>query len=284
MNASDDMKDFLNSVPAMVVGNPETIKTPAAPVKDDQPHFPCFECAGTGKWRRTSKPCFACKGKGYFLTSKHDRDAAKKKSADKKAATLEAAKASFNEANPGLIEGLREIASWHNFAANMLQAFEQWGGLTPNQLAAAQKTLIKVREKQAERDAAKAANTGEVDVTKIAEAFAIRMSKPFRKLPSFITERLVISAASPRGANPGGIYVKCDGIYSGKIVNNVFKPTSAASKEVLELIRNIAASPLEAAVAYGKRTGTCSCCGRELTDPASIDAGIGPVCAEKWGF
>lgn len=33
-----------------------------------------------------------------------------------------------------------------------------------------------------------------------------------------------------------------------------------------------------------KRTGRCSCCGRELTDPASIAAGIGPVCAKRFGF
>jgi hypothetical protein len=37
-------------------------------------------------------------------------------------------------------------------------------------------------------------------------------------------------------------------------------------------------------VRYGRATGNCSCCGRELTDPASIAAGIGPVCAEKYGW
>jgi hypothetical protein len=37
-------------------------------------------------------------------------------------------------------------------------------------------------------------------------------------------------------------------------------------------------------VAYGKRTGACSCCGRELTNGESIDRGIGPICAEKYGW
>ena len=47
----------------------------------------------------------------------------------------------------------------------------------------------------------------------------------------------------------------------------------------------IAKNPVEAAKAYGKLTGSCSCCGRELSDPVSIEAGIGPVCATKWfGF
>lgn len=39
---------------------------------------------------------------------------------------------------------------------------------------------------------------------------------------------------------------------------------------------------IEQAKAYGKQTGTCCVCSRELTVQASIDAGIGPVCASKF--
>ncbi len=38
---------------------------------------------------------------------------------------------------------------------------------------------------------------------------------------------------------------------------------------------------LEQAKAYGRKTGRCMVCGRKLTHPASIAAGIGPVCAGK---
>lgn len=37
---------------------------------------------------------------------------------------------------------------------------------------------------------------------------------------------------------------------------------------------------LEQASEYGRRTGTCCSCGRRLTNPTSISAGIGPICAE----
>lgn len=37
---------------------------------------------------------------------------------------------------------------------------------------------------------------------------------------------------------------------------------------------------LDQASEYGRRTGTCCSCGRRLTNPASINAGIGPICAE----
>lgn len=33
-----------------------------------------------------------------------------------------------------------------------------------------------------------------------------------------------------------------------------------------------------------KGTGVCCICGRELTNHASIDAGIGPICADKYGW
>lgn len=40
---------------------------------------------------------------------------------------------------------------------------------------------------------------------------------------------------------------------------------------------------LEQAKEYGRETGVCISCGAELTDPVSIEAGIGPTCAKKWG-
>jgi hypothetical protein len=46
----------------------------------------------------------------------------------------------------------------------------------------------------------------------------------------------------------------------------------------------ISRDPMAAALKYGRRTGRCSCCGRELTKHSSIDAGIGPICAAKWGL
>jgi hypothetical protein len=39
---------------------------------------------------------------------------------------------------------------------------------------------------------------------------------------------------------------------------------------------------IEEAKAYGKRTGQCCVCSRELTVKASIDMGIGPICASKF--
>lgn len=51
---------------------------------------------------------------------------------------------------------------------------------------------------------------------------------------------------------------------------------------VVALLLELEADPLEAAKKYGRESGRCCSCGRDLTDPASIEAGIGPVCAQKF--
>lgn len=57
---------------------------------------------------------------------------------------------------------------------------------------------------------------------------------------------------------------------------------SAVSKdESAKVLAKIAENPMDALVAYGRLTGVCGVCGRKLTDPESVRAGIGPVCAEK---
>lgn len=40
----------------------------------------------------------------------------------------------------------------------------------------------------------------------------------------------------------------------------------------------------ETAATYGKTFGICALCGRTLTDPVSIERGIGPVCASRAGW
>lgn len=55
-----------------------------------------------------------------------------------------------------------------------------------------------------------------------------------------------------------------------------FSYASAAIAKITEDDR----MTLEQAAAWGRRFGFCAWCGRVLTDPASIAAGIGPVCAK----
>ncbi len=91
-------------------------------------------------------------------------------------------------------------------------------------------------------------------------------------------------------ANAGGLYVKeaKGGDYLGKVVGGqfvaAFGTPAPRVAEIKAALAVIATDPAAAAVRYGKATGICSCCGRALTDPASVEAGIGPICAEAWQF
>lgn len=40
---------------------------------------------------------------------------------------------------------------------------------------------------------------------------------------------------------------------------------------------------LDYAKNFGKAWGVCMCCGRLLTNPTSVEAGIGPICSSKFG-
>jgi len=104
------------------------------------------------------------------------------------------------------------------------------------------------------------------------------------KTPKFRFEDLVISRAPDTGANAGALYVKVDGEYAGKVKEGQWFGLSTAPQDTLSKLQQIANSPLDSAVAYGRKTGSCAMCGRSLTVHASIERGIGPICAERFGL
>lgn len=180
-----------------------------------------------------------------------------------------------------------EILSWaarnpnFEFAQSIAQSLRTYGRLTDNQTAAVERCIA--------RDMARAATppvvAKAIDISKIEEAFARARENGGKQLRLRLAN-FIFSPAPPTGANPGAVYVKSRGEgreYYGKVVNGQLRCVDAGRPYEAEIIA-AAADPLSAAKAYGHQFGECSICGRELTDPASIAAGIGPVCASKWGF
>jgi hypothetical protein len=60
--------------------------------------------------------------------------------------------------------------------------------------------------------------------------------------------------------------------------------TNLGEVDLIKRVQSVAADPYAAAKLYGQHTGSCSCCGRELTNALSIELGIGPICREKFGL
>lgn len=291
MCSTDDMKAFLGSLPKIqVVSDDDVAPLEAKAATPEGERFDCDKCHGTGIFKgvRLHQPeskCFACNGRGWFRKSYGARMADKAKRAQRKIKKAEEAVELFDQTNPGIVAQLKAISGWNTFAVSMLDAIGKYGALTTNQLIATERMLLKVAENEARRAAEKAVKEAAakkiadgVDASKIEEAFKAALESGLKK-PKLITERIVITVAKN---GSGALYVKRDGQYVGKIAAGTFKPVFSAPADTAELLSTIAADPQEAAKAYGRATGTCSCCGRTLTDPVSIEAGIGPICAGRW--
>lgn len=111
------------------------------------------------------------------------------------------------------------------------------------------------------------------------------------KWPKLRMGGFVFSPAGDNSANAGAIYIKqrmpsgdLPGAYLGKVLGGkLFKARECDAAAEAEILA-IAQDPKAAAVAYGKAFGRCSVCNRGLTDAESVAAGIGPICAAKYGF
>jgi hypothetical protein len=170
---------------------------------------------------------------------------------------------------------------------SLSQALAQYGHLTENQMAAARKCMAKDAEFEVKRKAereARAVNAPAVSVESIETALRTATGNGLKN-PKLRLAGFVFSLAKASSQNAGAIYVRAaGGEYLGKVMGGKFFAVRECGAEREAQIVDVASQPADAAVAYGRTTGSCACCGRELTDPESVERGIGPVCATKFGF
>lgn len=258
-----------------------------APVVD------CPKCRGTGRFvgytGRLLGNCFKCDGSGKTRGLLQDpdsvarRESYKAKAAQKAEAAQERISA-WREAHADVIQWIDEAAARNfEFAVSLKNAVAQYGTLTERQVAAARSAIQKSQERRAAAIAAAPSVAGE-GLSRLLKAFQTAMDNGLRN-PKVRVGSLTFSPAKAASKNYGCLYVKADGEYAGKITpEGRFVCAYATPQETKDLVARVGADPLAAAVAHGKATGQCSCCGRELTDPESIARGIGPICAEKYGW
>lgn len=170
---------------------------------------------------------------------------------------------------PAEMKWISDNRATFEFAESMWQRIRSHRDLSYNMMGAIRRCMARAPQASA------AVNTGEL------EAVFKRVNPTLRK-PALNVGRFRFSPAPTTGANPGAIYVKEDGQYLGKMLGGKFlaRCTEEAMREVLA----IAADPLGEAIKHGKLTGRCAICNRKLTDEDSTGRGIGPVCAEKFGW
>ena len=258
----------------------------------------CPKCKGTGRFtfgyiNVRSGECFACKGKGKmsFKTSPATRMKAKLASQKRAVAKVnaQAAKAQeWKDANPAEAAWMESSAPRFEFAKSMLDALNKYGHLTERQMETVQRLTVQDAERQAARaveQAARAESAPVVTVEAIEVAFNTAKQAGVKR-PKLRLDTFVFSPAGENSNNAGAIYIKNkeDGLYLGKVMGGRLFTSRDCTTEAAERIVAVSSDPKQAAVAYGMKFGSCSVCGRQLTDSDSVARGIGPICAENYGF
>jgi hypothetical protein len=181
--------------------------------------------------------------------------------------------------NTAAFEWLVDNSDHNPFASSLLDNLRIWGRLTDKQLMAVNNAINRAAIAKTKAETAPALSVEPIEQA-FAKAQAAGIARPKLRLGEF-----TFSPAPAAGKNPGAIYIKhSDGTYLGKVAGSRLFTVSSVSGAVEQEIVGVAADPLNAAIAYGKKYGKCSVCARTLTDEASINRGIGPVCAERFGW
>lgn len=108
------------------------------------------------------------------------------------------------------------------------------------------------------------------------QRLAASLSRPKVRL----ADDVVLSIAGSGARFPGSINVtsstRFGGVFHGRIALD--GTATVRDEAVLTVLRAFALDPEAALATYGHLTGQCGICGRTLTDPTSVERGIGPIC------
>lgn len=261
----------------------------------------CKKCGGSGAYRGFGR-CFACKGKGkfQFKTSPEARAAnragAQARKERHETDNVQAVAAQHPEEWAWLLATIASLgdrlgdersAGFRDVLISAREATHKYGELSEGRLAMIRRGMVRDAERVQERQARAleaVARSVEIDTRKIEEAFQRRREAGQIKLGLHYRELFI----GPMPSDPAALRVKAskayEAAYYGKIKDGRFFPTRDCPEEITAKLAEIAADPAAAARVSGKDWGICCCCGLTLTAPESIAAGIGPICAGKWGF
>lgn len=287
---NDDLSDLLG-VPSEGA-RPLPADDASARIRESTPAFQmvaCNRCGGTGTTRWGT--CFKCRGartvKARVLKTSPEQRARKRAGRLNRKLTKENANwAAFVEAFPAESKWIDSEPDFE-FARDMRDKVHRYGDLHPGALAAVQRLTARAAER-----AAKAASAAQEAVARSVEVDTARIEQAFQRMREAGKSRVALHYdglyISPMRNTPTVLRVKAargfDAPYYGKIEAGRFYPARNCPEEIKARLATIAADPGAAARVSGKDTGICCCCGRTLTDPVSIAAGIGPICASGWGF
>lgn len=178
----------------------------------------------------------------------------------------------------------------NGFYAYLCGVVERFGSIFDSKLESVRGDMRRDAERAAPAQAPAPVVRPVVSLEPVEAAFAKAKAAGIQ-WPKLRMGGFVFSPAGENSANAGAIYIKTrqpsgdlPGVYMGKVLGGKLFTSRDCDKAAEAEILAIAADPKAAAVAYGKKFGKCSVCNRDLTDAESVERGIGPICAERYGF
>ena len=284
---NDDLDDLIG---APVTRPAAAAQVPAAaPAAAGGTHFEtCHRCRGTGRFGHYGV-CYACQGRGgrAYKQPAAVRAANRAKAADRRDARRvadgDAAEAALQASHPAALTWIQAAAGRGNdFAQSLLSSLRHYGSLTERQLAAVERIVAQ----DAERAAARAADAQ----APAARPAALPMPRTLGAVAQFA--RVTVGDVSVVKKNDEELWwLKSGDTLVGRLTaegavlfGKRIRDAGLASTAIQAALEALEADPVAAIRAHGLATGSCGCCGRELTDPTSIALGIGPICAAKLGL
>jgi hypothetical protein len=286
----DPLADLFNADPALIAAERARPELPAS-YRPQVERFleTCTKCRGSGRFvsytGRILGDCFQCKGKGSksFAQSADQRARNNANTAARKVRNASASFEAFKVAQPAVAAWL-ETETKFEFAVSLKASVEKFGALTEKQLAAALRCVARNAARDESR-AQKIATAPELDVSAIADALNRARAKTGKR-PKLFVGGYAFKFAPTTARNPNAIYVRnaSTKVYQGAISGGKFYVSREADAGVTDKLVEIARDPKAAAIAHGFDTGICACCGLLLTNKDSVARGIGPICAETFGW
>jgi hypothetical protein len=177
-----------------------------------------------------------------------------------------------DDADDDLVDWLAAQA-WSDFAQSLAKQARKGRPLSDRQVQSARSMRAKCEARQAEREQRAA----------IAEVQAERAAELRAEIGDVQADRIYIVDSGRQykvqAAKSGGhLYAKVLDVRSGRfeyMPGAIAELRADGTRRVLSMAE---------AVAHGVRFGACICCGRTLVNKVSVEAGIGPVCAGRWGL
>jgi hypothetical protein len=182
-----------------------------------------------------------------------------------------------------------------SFIRDVAERFRSYGSLTEAQAAA----VVRTAERFAEPPKPKATEKLET-LAPLAVMLEFAKNEGGKKAPRVLfgvknpegtgyDVRYKLYFAGPTSKWPGWIQIKEHG--GGHRWFGRINPKSGElhkghdmTPKILESLKEFAADPKQAAMAYGHLMGECCFCAKDLTHESSKELGYGPVCAEKHGL